>query len=92
MQLEDMAEYDPGHPIVLESPQWKKWVLFVFGVVIGLGWAVVSVLIAIELAANKPRISGQGQSYLIYAASSSFCWVCPLRNYTPIAKLNSLCR
>jgi len=74
MQLEDMKEYDPIHPVILQSPQWKKWFLVSVGGVAGIGWAVISILIAIVLAADTSGNS-HDQIYLIYASFSSFCWV-----------------
>jgi hypothetical protein len=74
MQLEDMKEYDPSHPVMLESPQWKKWFLISAGAVAGIGWAIVSTLIVIVLAADTSGNS-HDRRYLIYASSSSFCWV-----------------
>jgi hypothetical protein len=74
MQLEDMKEYDPSHPVILKSPQWKKWFLVAAGAVAGLGWAVLSIIQALLIALNPPGNS-QDQAFLKYTYLSSFCWV-----------------
>jgi hypothetical protein len=74
MQLEDMKEYDPSHPVIIKSPQWKKWFLVSAGGITGIGWAVISILITIELAADTSGTQ-QNRNYLIYTSLSSFCWV-----------------
>jgi hypothetical protein len=38
MQMSDMAEYDGRHPVVIKSPQWKKWICVGFSSLAMVGW------------------------------------------------------
>lgn len=75
MQLEDMAEYDPDHPNIIKSPQWKKWFLVATGAIAGIGWGVLAFIVATLLGVNNPEPNVEGKRYLIYGSSISFCWV-----------------
>lgn len=70
MQLEDMAEYDPEHPVIIKSPQWKKWFLFVAGVIPGIIWGVLTLFL---LALGEYFETGPGPG--ICTGLISFSWV-----------------
>jgi hypothetical protein len=38
MQMSDMAEYDARNPVVLISPQWKKWTCVCLSSLATVGW------------------------------------------------------
>ncbi|KIM28242.1 hypothetical protein M408DRAFT_329592 [Serendipita vermifera MAFF 305830] len=74
MQLEDMAEYDPDHPVIIESPQWKKWFLVSVGGIVGIAWGVMTLFIAAITEIFHETDPDAGK-ILFYLSSMTFFWI-----------------